>query len=50
MDGFVYVSKEDFDQDAYTQAYLQVEGSRELTSFTDEYNELIEQVAKKVED
>ncbi|EEG48378.1 FtsX-like permease family protein [Blautia hydrogenotrophica] len=49
VDGFVYVSKENFDQDAYTQAYLQVEGSRELTSFTDEYNELIEQVAKKVE-
>ena len=49
VDGFVYVNRESFEQDSYTQAYIQVEGAREMTSFTDEYNHWVEKVKDEVE-
>ena len=35
--------------EVYTEAYLQVEGARELTAYTDAYDERVEEVMEKVE-
>ncbi len=42
VDAFLAVPKETFDMDVYTEVYLQVKGARKLLSFTDAYEEKIE--------
>ncbi len=49
VNGFLYVDPENFNQDSYTQAYLRVENSKEKTSFTDAYNDLVDQVTQRLE-
>src|SRR5699024_11058227 len=41
VSGFLYVEAQNFNQDAYTQAYLRVENAKEQISFTDAYNDLV---------
>lgn len=50
VEGFAYVLPEDFDQEVYTQIYLQVRGAQSLISYTDGYDNLIEKVEKELED
>ena len=49
VNGFAYVLPENFDQEVYTQIYVQVHGADELISYTDAYENLIEKVQAKVE-
>lgn len=42
VDAFLAVPEETFDMDVYTEVYLQVKGARKLLSFTDAYEEKIE--------
>lgn len=48
VSGYGYVVPEEFDQAAYTFAYVEAEGSKDLTSYTEEYDRLIEDVTKNV--
>ncbi|HIY62797.1 MAG TPA: FtsX-like permease family protein [Candidatus Mediterraneibacter stercoripullorum] len=47
--GFVCVPEESFSLEVYTEIYAQVEGAKELTAFTDEYDSRIEEVLDSVE-
>ena len=49
VNGFAYVLPEDFDQEVYTQIYVQAHGTQDLISYTDAYDSLIERVQKQVE-
>ena len=47
--GFVFVPEKSFSLEVYTEIYAQVEGAKELTAFTDEYDSRIEEVLDSVE-
>ncbi|MED9966840.1 MAG: FtsX-like permease family protein [Blautia sp.] len=49
VNGFAYVLPEDFDQEIFTQIYIQVHGAREQTSYTDGYDNLIDKIMERVE-
>ena len=49
VDAFVYVTEESFDCDAYTQIYVEVEGAREMESYSDAYDNLISQIEEHLE-
>lgn len=50
IDGFVCVRDECFKLDVYTELYATVEGAKELTAFTDEYDARIEEVCDNIEE
>lgn len=47
--GFVYVMAEEFDSDVYSVVYVQVEGAKEETAYTDAYDDLVEEVLERIE-
>ena len=49
VNGFGYVLPEDFDQEIYTQIYVTVHGAKDLTSYTDGYENLIAKIKDRVE-
>ena len=49
VNGFGYVLPADFDQELYTQIYVTVHGAKELTSYTDGYENLIARITERVE-
>ncbi len=49
VNGFAYVLPEDFDQEVYTQIYVQVHEAKNLISYTDGYENLIEKIQARVE-
>ena len=49
ISAFLVLPEETFDMDVYTEVYLQVEGAKELTAFTDAYEDLIEKVMDRIE-
>ncbi len=49
IDYFIIVPPVSFVTDVYTEIYVQVEGARELLSGSDEYEELVETVADRIE-
>ena len=50
IEGFLFVPKETFDLDVYTEVYMLVKGAKELTAYTDEYEDLIDKAMEEVED
>lgn len=50
IEGFLFVPKETFDLDVYTEVYMLVEGAGELTSYTEEYETLIDEAMEEVEE
>ena len=46
---FLTVPEKSFSLDVYTEIYAQVDGAKELTAFTDEYDDRIEEVLDRVE-
>ncbi len=46
--GYVVVQPELFTLDVYTEAYITVQGAREATAFTDEYDRLIDQALEEI--
>ncbi len=50
IDGWLLVSPDTFDMDVYTEVYVVVEGAKELTAYTDEYDDLVEEVRARIED
>jgi putative ABC transport system permease protein len=46
---FLYVPAETFVLDVYTEAYLTVKGAKELTAYTDEYEDRIDEAMEVVE-
>ncbi len=42
VDAFLAVPEETFDMDVYSEVYMQVNGAKELLSFTDEYEDTVE--------
>lgn len=50
IEGFMMVTEDTFDMDVYTELYIQVEGAKELTAYSDEYEAKIEKVLEKVEE
>lgn len=49
INGFACVLDESFRMDAYTEIYATVNGAKQLTAFTDEYDDCVEQVEKRLE-
>ncbi len=49
VSAFVCVPEESFALDVYTEIYAQVEGAKELTAFTDAYDERVAEVIDNVE-
>ena len=49
VNGFLAVLPEDFALDVYTECYVSVEGAKELTAFTKEYDDCVAQVQKRIE-
>lgn len=49
IEGFLVVLPEDFAMDVYTECNVTVEGAKELTAFTKEYDEAVEIVQKNIE-
>ncbi|MGB4659434.1 MAG: FtsX-like permease family protein [Mobilitalea sp.] len=49
VNSFLVVSPEAFNLEAYTQVYVTVDNALEATSYTDEYNNLVENVLEKIE-
>ena len=49
ISGFGYILPEDFDQEAFTQIYIMVHESGDVISYTDAYDNLIEEIRKRVE-
>lgn len=50
VEQFVFLGEENFAYPAYTDAYLLVDGARELTAFSEEYEQLVDEIREKVED
>lgn len=46
---FAVVAPEAFSMEVYTEAYLLVDGAKELTAYTDEYDELVAKIKKRAE-
>lgn len=50
VSGFLAILPEDFSMDVYTECYVTVEGARELTAFTPEYDKKVKTVLNHIED
>ena len=50
IDGFIITCPDVFTSDIYTEAYVKVKGAKELNTYTDEYDKLVEETADKIED
>ena len=42
IDCYLYIAEQSFDSDVYTQCYITVDGAKELNTFSNEYQDLIE--------
>lgn len=49
ISGFICVPEKSFDMDVYTEIYAAVDGAKELTAFTSQYDDRIEEVIDEVE-
>lgn len=49
VDGYIVIPSEAFVTDIYTSLYISVAGARELDSYSDDYNELVDTVINKIE-
>lgn len=49
LEGFLVVPKEDFKLEVYTDIYLSVDGAKELTTYTEEYDGTVDQVEDRIE-
>ena len=50
ISGFLVVPEETFALEVYTEAYVQVEGARELVAYTEDYDQKIETVLDAIEE
>lgn len=50
VNGYFVIPKEEFTLEAYTEVVMTVEGAKELVAYSEEYEECVEPVKKKVED
>ena len=50
MTAFIVVPEKSFALDVYTEIYAQVDGAKEMTSFTDEYDDRVQEVIDKIEE
>ena len=50
LDGFLVVDPEAFNIDYYTEAYVTVDGAKELNTYSDEYDTLVGKTVKSIED
>ena len=47
---FIVVPEKSFALDVYTEIYAQVDGAKEMTAFTDEYDDRVQEVIDKIEE
>lgn len=50
VDGFMAVLPEDFSLEAYTEIYLSVDGAKELVSYREDYQELVDEAVDRIEE
>lgn len=50
LEGFLIVPEDTFALEVYTEAYMQVNGAKELMAYTDEYEDLIDEAMEDVKD
>lgn len=50
VDSFIYVPREAFDAEYYTEMFLTIHGAEELLCFSDEYDDLIDDAIAQLED
>ena len=50
LDGFLVVDPAAFNIDYYTEAYITVDGAKELNTYSDEYEELVGKTVSSIED
>lgn len=48
VSGYGYILGENFDQEVYSFAYLEADGARELTSYTQEYDDTVAEIADNI--
>ena len=49
ISGFGYILPEDFDQEVFTQIYVQAKTGKDVVSYTDAYDDLIDEIRTRVE-
>lgn len=49
ISAFAYIPKDDFKSERYTELYVNIKGSKDISPFSDEYKELINKYEKKFE-
>lgn len=49
LSGFFVVADSTFDMDVYTEAYVQAEGAKELTAYTDAYEDRVKEIQDNIE-
>ena len=50
VDAFAYIPADAFRMDVYTEAYITLTGAKELSAFSDEYENLLDMVTERLED
>lgn len=50
LDGFLIVPENTFELEVYTECYMLVEGAEELTAYTEEYEDLIDEAMEQVKE
>ncbi len=50
LEGFLVVPEDAFELEVYTECYMLVEGARELTAYTQEYEDLIDEAMEQVKE
>lgn len=50
IDALIILNEDQFDMDCYTSIYVMVQGAKASESYSDEYDELIDNVSQKIED
>ena len=49
LDSFLVIPTEDFALEAYTEVYLEIEGTEALTSYTEEYDDYVDKIVDEIE-
>ena len=50
LDAFLYIPESNFTQEVYTEAYVQSDGLKELSSYSEEYDKLREDISDRLEE
>ncbi len=50
LEGYICIDPEVFDMDVYTEIYVKISGAKGINSYSDQYDDIVENVTEKLED